>query len=212
MIRLFIADDHPLVRAGFRQLIAEDADVAVVGEAPDGHSLPAALRATPADVLVLDIGMPGPRFPEQLRTLRREFPDLRVLVVSIQPEGQIALRALEAGAAGYVSKTQSPTELLAAVRKVSSGGKYVSAALGERLAIELEARAGGNGRPITELSRREQQVLAQLAKGRSNKEIAAACRLSPKTVSTYRARLLRKLGLHTNADLVRYSLETGLSV
>lgn len=210
MIRLFIADDHPLVRAGFRQLVAESGAIQVVGEAADGPGLIDGLRTTPTDVLVLDIGMPGSRILDQLRTLREQFPALRVLVVSVQPEGQVALRVLEAGAAGYVSKTQSPTELLAAVHKVSAGGTYVSSTLGERLAAELAGRADG-GRPPAGLSRREHQVLGLLTEGQSNKEIAAACRLSPKTVSTYRARILRKLGLRTNADLIRYSVASGLA-
>lgn len=209
MIRLLIADDHPLVRAGFRQLVADDRSIQVVAEAVDGHDLLAQLKRVAADVVVLDINMPGPRFLELIERIRTGFPQVRVLVVSVQPEGETAVRALRAGAAGYVTKTQSPVELLAAVKKVHAGGKYVSAALGERLAFEVEA-GGPRGRKGT-LSDREHQVLVLLGNGRSNKEIAAVSRVSPKTVSTYRNRILRKLGLKTNADIVRYVMENGLT-
>ena len=209
MIRLLIADDHPLVRAGFRQLVADDRGVEVVAEAVDGHEVLDRLQQTPADVVVLDINMPGPRFLDLILRVRQSFPQVHVLVVSVQPEGELAVRALRAGADGYVTKTQSPTELLAAVKKVHAGGKYVSAALGERLAFELEAGAGDGWRNT--LSEREHEVLVLLGGGKSNKEIAAAYGLSPKTVSTYRSRILRKLSLRTNADLVRYVMENRLT-
>lgn len=209
MIRLLIADDHPLVRAGFRQLVADDQGVEVVAEAVDGHEVLDRLQQTPADVVVLDINMPGPRFLDLIRRVRQGFPQVRVLVVSVQPEGELAVRALRAGAAGYVTKTQSPTELLAAVKKVHAGGKYVSAALGERLAFELEVDAGV--RRKNTLSDREHEVLVLLGGGKSNKQIAAACGVSPKTISTYRSRILRKLSLQTNADIVRYVMEQGLT-
>jgi DNA-binding NarL/FixJ family response regulator len=206
VIRLLIADDHPLVRAGFRQLATEDPSVQVIGEAVDGHDALRQLRRTRADVIVLDISMPGPRFLELIRQLREEFPSVRILVVSVHPEGHLAIEALQAGAAGYVTKTQTATELVSAVKKVYAGGRYVSAALGERLAVELQT--GPEGARL--LSDRERQVLGMLGAGRSNKEIAAQYDLSPKTVSTYRARILRKLALQNNADLVRYAMEHGI--
>jgi two-component system invasion response regulator UvrY len=208
MIRLFIADDHPLVRAGFHQLLAEEPDFDVVGEAVDGHDLLARLPETPTDIVVLDVTMPGPGFLPLLGRLREVHPQVRVLVVSVHPEGELALRALQGGAAGYVDKTRSGAELVAALRKVHSGGTYVTPGLAERLAVHL---AGGGGpAPRHGLSAREHDVLRFLGSGKSNKEVAAIFHVSPKTVSTYRSRLLRKLRLRNNADLVRYALEHGL--
>jgi two-component system, NarL family, invasion response regulator UvrY len=208
MIRLFIADDHPLVRAGFRQLVAEEPDFEVVGEAVDGHDLLTQLAATPTDVVVLDVTMPGPGFLPLLGRLREAHPAVRVLVVSVHPEGEMALRALQAGAAGYVDKTRTGAELVAALRKVHAGGNYVTPSLAERLAAELAT--GRIPSPRHGLSAREHDVLRLLGAGKSNKEVAAIFRVSPKTVSTYRSRILRKLRLRTNADLVRYALEQGL--
>jgi two-component system, NarL family, invasion response regulator UvrY len=208
MIRLLIADDHPLVRAGFHQLLAEESDFEVVGEAVDGHDLLARLPTTPTDIVVLDVTMPGPGFLPLLALLKEAHPTVRVLVVSVHPEGELALRALQAGAAGYVDKTRSGAELVAALRKVDSGGTYVTPTLAERLASQL---AGGGVPPARYgLSAREHDVLRFLGAGKSNKEVAAIFRVSPKTVSTYRSRLLRKLRLRNNADLVRYALEHGL--
>lgn len=208
MIRLFIADDHPLVRAGFHQLLAEDPDFQVVGEATDGHDLLRRLPTTPTDIVVLDVTMPGPGFLPLLAHLKQAHPAVRVLVVSVHPEGELALRALQAGAAGYVDKTRSGAELVAALRKVQAGGAYLTPTLAERLAAELAA--GHVPAPRHGLSAREHDVLRFLGAGKSNKEVAAIFRVSPKTVSTYRSRLLKKLRLRTNADLVRYALEHGL--
>ncbi len=208
MIRLIIADDHPLVRAGVHQLVVEEPDIRVVGEAVDGHDLLARLPSTPADVVILDVTMPGPGFLPLLARLRAEHPALRVLVVSVHPEGNMALGALQAGAAGYVNKTRTGAELVAAIRKVHAGGTYVTPSLAERIAAELTA--GHVPRPRDGLSVREHEVLRLLGAGKSNKEVAAMAGVSPKTISTYRARILRKLRLRTNADLVRYALEHAL--
>jgi two-component system invasion response regulator UvrY len=208
MIRVFIADDHYLIRAGFRQLAADAKDLEIVGEATDGCALLKELARTRTDVVILDIGMPGPGFVSLLEEMKRQFPRMRVLVVSMHPEGELAVEALRAGAAGYVSKAQVSTDLVAAVRKVHQGGRYVSPALAERLAAQL--CAGSQTAPHLTLSARERQVLCHLGAGKSNKEIAAACSVGPKTISTYRARVLRKLHLATNADLVRYVIEHGL--
>jgi two-component system, NarL family, invasion response regulator UvrY len=204
MSRVVIADDHPLIRAGFRELASRDRTIKVVGEAADGPALLDLLRKTPADVVVLDINMPGPGFEELIRTIRAGFPGVRVLVVSMFPEGELALQALQAGAAGYVTKSQAEAELLGAVRKVSSGGRFVTPSLAEWLAAELaEGWAPGKER----LSARERQVLQLLAAGKSYKEIAAQLSVSSKTVGTYRDRLLAKLHLKTTADLIRYAVE-----
>lgn len=205
MIRLIVADDHPLIRAGFRQLAATDPTIRVVGEAVDGRSLLELLHTTPADIVILDINMPGPSFLELIRRIREEFPKVRVLVVSMYPEGELALQALRAGAAGYVNKTHAESELLAAVRKVGRGGRFITPALAEWLVTETEA---GFGRD--RLSGREREVLRLLAEGKSHKEIAAAMSISPKTIGTYRSRLLRKLNLKTTADLIRYAVDHAL--
>lgn len=206
MIRLLIADDHPLIRSGLRQLVESDRSIAIVGEAATGDEVRAKLATTSVDVVLLDIAMPGPGFLELLTSLKRAHPQVRVLVLSVHPEGQLALGALRAGAAGYVTKTQSPEELLHAVQKVHAGGLYVSPRLAEQLAAAWADGDDDAGR----LSDREREVLQQLGAGKSNKEIASALRVSTKSVSTYRSRILRKLKLRTNADLVRYAIEHGL--
>jgi two-component system invasion response regulator UvrY len=208
MIRLCIADDHPVVRAGLRQIIEDEPGMEVVGEAADGDQLLATIGRMPADVLLLDVSMPGPGFLEVLKSLRQAHPRLPVLVLSVHPEDQYAVRALRAGAAGYLTKDHSPEELVAAIRKVHRGGKYVSASLAERLAVGLEI--GTDGWPHEKLSDREYDVLCQLGSGRTVKEISEQLGLSPKTVSTYRSRILEKMKLAGNADLVRYASQHGL--
>jgi len=209
MIRIVIADDHPIVRAGFRQLVAEDPQLRVVAEAGDTTELLAVLAAHEADVVLLDISMPGIPFLELVQRIRSTRPRARILVVSMHPEDQVAVRAIEAGADGYVMKTQSADELVGAIRKVHGGGKHVGPALAERLAAELAARRDGRAR--RDLSAREREILMLLGSGKSLKEIGARLTLSPKTVSTYRSRILTKLALKTNADLVRYVIEQGLT-
>jgi two-component system, NarL family, invasion response regulator UvrY len=208
MIRLFIADDHPVVRAGLRGIVEAEPGLEVVGEATNGDDLLATIGRTPAEVLLLDVSMPGPGFLEVLRDLKRDHPRVVVLVLSVHPEDQYAVRALRAGAAGYLTKDHSPEELVAAVRKVHRGGKYVSPSLAEKLAVGLEI--GGGGWPHDHLSNREYDVLCLLGSGQTVKEIAGGLGLSPKTVSTYRARILEKMKLVSNADLVRYAAQHGL--
>jgi len=208
MIRLFISDDHPVVRAGLRGIIEGEPDFEVVGEACDGGDMLARIGRTPAEVVLLDVSMPGPGFLEVLRGLRQDHPRVAILVLSVHPEDQYAVSALRAGAAGYLTKDHSPEELVAAIRKVHRGGKYVSPSLAERLAVGLEI--GANGSPHEQLSNREYDVLCLLGSGRTVKEIASRLALSPKTVSTYRARVLEKMKLATNADLVRYAAQHGL--
>jgi len=169
----------------------------------------AVLAAHEADVVLLDIGMPGIAFLDLVQRIRAKQPRARILVVSMHPEDQVAVRAIEAGADGYVMKTQSADELVGAIRKVHAGGKHVGPALAERLAAELAARRDGRAR--RDLSAREREILMLLGSGKSLKEIGARLTLSPKTVSTYRSRILTKLALKTNADLVRYVIEQGLT-
>ena len=208
MIRVFIVDDHPIVRSGIRRIAEEDRGITVTGEAASGDAALVALQQAVADVILLDVSMPGPPFTETLKRLREEHPSVRVLVLSAHPEDQWAVRALRGGASGYLTKDHSPGQLLEAIRRVHRGGKYVSPTLAERLAAQL----GQNflGAPHEQLSDREFDVLRGLGAGRTVKEIAEALGLSPKTVSTYRTRLMEKLQFSSNADLVRYSAEHGL--
>ena len=209
MIRIFIADDHPVVRAGLRHIVEQDSDMVVTGEAASRQGVLDALTRTIADVVLLDVSMPGMSFAETLRQLRDEHPSVKILVLSVHPEDQFAVRALRSGASGYVTKDHSATELLDAIRRVFRGGRYVSDTLAERLASFVDPRF--EGMPHERLSDREFEVLRSLGTGLSVKEAADELSLSPKTVSTYRARLLEKMGLTGTADIVRYVAAHGLA-
>jgi DNA-binding NarL/FixJ family response regulator len=202
MIRLLIADDHPIVREGLRRIAAEHPEVDVVAEAASADEALARVADTPVDMVLLDVSMPGPSFIEVLTGIRRDHPSVKVLVLSVHPEDQWAVRALRAGAAGYLTKDHSPEQLIEAIRKVHRGGKYVSESLAERLASGLEQ--GGTAAMHEALSDREYEVLRALGSGLSVKEVAARLGLSPKTVSTYRTRILEKMQMQGNAELVRY--------
>lgn len=207
MIKVFLCDDHPLVREGLHRILNGDAGIRVVGEAANGESLLACLANTEADVLVLDISMPGPGFLEVMSRIHTRFPSLKVLVVSIHPESLYADRALKAGAVGYVSKRQSVEELTRAIMRIYGGGTYVSRR------TPSESWAGPSlpkDTAVQHLSAREFEILLLLAQGRGITQIAGSLQLSPKTVSTYRLRLLHKLGLETNAALVRFAVENEL--
>jgi two-component system, NarL family, invasion response regulator UvrY len=207
MIRILIADDHQLVREGLRRMIAEQPDFEVIGEAGTGEALLAAVERSAVDVVLLDISMPGPSVTELLSALGGRSPPVRAVVLSMHPEEQYAVRLLRAGAAAYLTKDRSPEHLVAAVRKAAAGGRYITPSLAEHLAGALDEPPG---LPHEQLSERELQVLRMLASGRSVKRIAATLSLSPKTVSTYRTRMLEKLGLRTTADLIRYALQHDL--
>jgi two-component system, NarL family, invasion response regulator UvrY len=208
MIRLFIADDHPIVRAGLSSIVADEGDMLLVGEAARGEDVLACMRTTAIDVVLLDVSMPGPGVIPLLEMMRASHPSVAVLVLSVHPEEQYALRALRAGARGYLTKDHSPGELVAAVRKVHAGGRYVSTTLAERLAADLST--GADGLPHERLSDREFEVLCLLGSGRTVTDIAGTLSLSVKTVSTYRARLLEKIPASSNAELVRYVVAHGL--
>ena len=201
MIRLLIADDHPIVREGLRRIAADQPGISVVAEAASADEALARVGDTAIDVMLLDVSMPGPGFIEVLQQVRRDHSTVKVLVLSVHPEDQWAVRALRAGAAGYLTKDHSPEQLIEAIRRVYRGGKYVTAALAEKLATGLEA---GGATPHESLSDREYEVLRALGAGLSVKAVAGRLGLSPKTVSTYRTRILEKMQLGTNADLVRY--------
>ncbi len=208
MIRVLIADDHPIVREGLRRIAGDQPGIAVVAEAASADLALQRVKDTAIDVMLLDVSMPGPTFIEVLQEVRREHPSIRVLVLSVHPEDQWAVRALRAGAAGYLTKDHSPEQLIEAIRKVYRGGKYVSAALAERLASGLES--GSAIAPHESLSDREFEVMQALGTGMSVKDVAGGLKLSPKTVSTYRTRILEKMQMATNADLVRYVSDHGL--
>jgi DNA-binding NarL/FixJ family response regulator len=208
MIRVLIADDHPIVRQGLRQILAETTDMELAGEAVNGQEALEQVRQESWDVLVLDITMPGRSGFDILKELKYEQPHLPVLVLSIHAEEQLAVRVLKAGASGYVTKENAPNELVSAIRKVVNGGRYISPRVAEILAFGLNDNPQ---RPRHEtLSDREFQVMQLMAGGKTLIEIAEELRLSAKTVSTYRTRLLEKLNLKTNAELMRYALDLGL--
>lgn len=208
MIRVFVADDHAVVRRGVLQILEESPDIEIIGEASTGLEVLQAMPDQDYDVLLLDIAMPdgsGLDVLKQLQTLR---PDLPVLILSMYPEKQYALRALKSGAAGYLTKESAPEELTTAIRQVAGGGTYITRSLAEKLVAELGGEAGGE--PIDILSDREYQVLTLLGAGKSATEIAAALSLSVKTISTYRARILDKLDLDSTAEIIRYAVDRGL--
>ena len=204
MIRIVIADDHEIVRRGLVQIVADVPDMAVSGEAANAPELLDLVRRQPCDVVVLDIKMPGQSGLEALKTLRAEYPRLPVLILSTHSEEEYAVRVLRAGAAGFLSKQGAPRELIAAIRKVCEGRKFISASAVEKLAWALDEESD---RPLHEaLSDREYEVMCLIASGKTLKEIASELSLSDKTLSTYRSRILEKMRMRRNVDLVRYSL------
>lgn len=207
MIRVLIADDHPVVRKGL-SLILRDADgIEVAGEADNAQQVIQFLERQAVDVLVLDIGMPGRSGLELLQDLRKSHPALPVLILSQYPEEQIAVRAIRLGAAGYLNKESAPEQLVDAVRRVHQGRKFLTPSLAELLALSIE---GGGRKAHEALSEREFQVLLLIASGKTVSDIAVELALSVKTVSTYRARILEKMGLKNNAELTRYAILNGL--
>ncbi len=209
MIRAIICDDHPVVREGVRLVLESSADVRLLDEASNGRELLEKVRARRFDVVILDMSLPdGPEGLDVLSSLQRERRPPAVLVLSMHPEEQTAARALRAGAAGYLVKDSGPEELLAAVHKVASGGTYISPSLAEIVAADLNgARARA---PHESLTDREYAVLCLLARGKGVSEAARTLSVSPSTIGDHRSRILRKLGLKNNAELVRYALDHGL--
>jgi DNA-binding NarL/FixJ family response regulator len=208
MIRVLVADDHAVVRRGLKEVLEESKDIQVAGEASNAREVLERVREQPWDVVVLDINMPGRSGLELLEDLRRERPKLPVLILTVYSEEQYALRALKSGAAGYLTKETVPERLVEAVRKVVDGGRYITPTLAERLATMV--RTGFEGAPHDLLSEREFIVFRMLAVGKTVTEIGETMHLSVKTVSTYRARALEKLGLKSNAELTQYAIRNGL--
>ena len=205
MLRVLIADDHPLMRGGLKQFLADEFDAIEFGEAATTAEAIERLHGGSWDVVVLDLAMPGRGGLEVLAEAQAAQPELPVLVLSSSPEDQIAVRVLRAGARGYLNKQSAPEELVKAVRKVVDGGLYVSPRLAELLAAEV--RQPGAPAPHERLSDREREVFERLVAGRSLKDIAHELSLSPKTVTTFRARILEKLRAESNVDLVHYAIE-----
>jgi len=204
MIRIVIADDHTIVREGLKQLLGSAGDLQVVAEAADGHQALERVRSEDFDVLLLDMSMPGRSGIELIKQVHSEKPRLRILVLSMHEEQQYAVRAIRAGASGYLTKESASAQLVAAIRKVASGGAFISAEVAQQLA--LGAMPGAQGMPHESLSDREFQVFKMLAEGKSVSDIAERLTLSVKTVSTHKANVLEKMGMGTSAELVRYAL------
>jgi two-component system invasion response regulator UvrY len=208
MIKIFIADDHAIVRKGLKQIISETADMVVSGEAGDGQEVLNKIRQNGFDVVLLDISMPGRTGLDILRELKSEKPKLHILVLSMYPEEQYAVRVLRAGASGYLTKESAPDELIAAIRRVSTGKKYVTPSLAEKLVVDLDVDLEKTPHEI--LSDREYQVMCLIASGKTVGEIAEKLALSAKTVSTYRSRILDKLKMKNNAELTHYAIQNRL--
>ena len=203
MIRVLIADDHTLFREGLKKIIAGTSDIVVAGEASNGNEVLARLKDERYDVLVLDIAMPGKDGLDVLKETRARYQGLPVLMLSMFPEEQFATRVLKAGASGYLTKESVPEVLIMAIRKVARGEKYVSESLAEKLVSGLSDDARKS--PHERLSDREYQILCLIASGKRMKEIASQLSLSPTTISTYRSRILEKMGMASNAELTLYA-------
>ena len=208
MIRLLLADDHALVREGLKRILAAASDIEVVGEAPNGDETLDLVKQHDFDLALVDLSMPGLSGLDLVKRLRLERPKLRILVLSMHGESQYAARALKAGASGYLTKDAAAAQLLGAIRKIAAGGVHISeTAVAQLLAAGAPA---GDAPPHTALSDREFEVFRQLVAGRSITEIAEALRLSVKTVSTHKARILEKMAMASTAELVRYAVEQRL--
>jgi two-component system invasion response regulator UvrY len=205
---ILIVDDHPVVRKGLKQILEAEFDPANIGEAEDSRQALELVRSQPWDVVILDISIPPRSGLDILGEIKAERPKLPVLILSIHPEDQYAVRALRAGASGYLTKECAPKELVNAVGMILKGGKYISSSLAEKLADRLSPDAQ---LPLHErLSDREFQVLCLIASGKTTSEIAAELFLSVKTIGTFRARILEKMGMKSNAELARYAIKNGL--
>lgn len=204
MIRIVVADDHTIVREGLKQLLSGAGDLAVVGEAQNGHEVLERVRVLDFDVLLLDMSMPGKSGIELIKQVRAEKPKLRVLVLSMHEEEQYAVRAIKAGASGYLTKESATAQLVSAIRKVASGGAFITESVAQQLA--LGAMPQTEGPPHGALSDREFQVFRELVSGKGVSEIAAGLNLSVKTVSTHKARIMQKMNMSNPAELIRYAI------
>jgi len=209
LIRVLLADDHSIVRAGLRRLVEDAGDMVVVADAADGREAIKKVQESLPDVAVIDLSMPGMDGLEVVGRLLSQYPKLPVLILTMHEEEQYVVRAIEAGAMGYVTKRSAAEQLLKAIRKVHGGGRYLSESASEALAARM-AKGTAARSPLDTLSTREIQVLRGLALGKSNREIAETYHISTKTIDTYRARLLKKLNLKNNAELTRFAIQNGI--
>jgi DNA-binding NarL/FixJ family response regulator len=209
LIKILLADDHSIVRAGLRRIVEESGDLQVVAEADDGREAIELVKKTDPDVAVIDISMPGLDGLEVISQLQSRRPQLPILVLTMHEEGQYVVRAIQVGAMGYLTKQSAPEQLVNAIRKVHDGQRYLTDDATEALALRV-ARGSDGQSTLDSLSMREMQVLRRLAMGQTNREIARAYHISIKTVDTYRARLLKKLGLRNNAELSRFAMQNKL--
>ncbi len=209
LIKILLADDHSIVRAGLRRIVEESGDMEVIAEAADGREAIQQVHKKVPDVAVIDISMPGLDGLEVISQLRTYYPKLPILILTMHEEGQYVVRAIEAGAMGYITKQSAPEQLVKAIRKVHAGGRYLTDDAAEALALSVARGIHGRS-PLDSLSMRELQVLRRLALGHTNREIAKAYHISIKTVDTYRSRLLKKLNLRNNAELSRFATQNRL--
>jgi len=208
MIRIVLADDHTIVREGLKQLLAASGEFQVVGEAGDGYEVLQRVREATPDVLLLDMSMPGKSGIELIKQIRDEKPTLRILVLTMHEEQQYAIRAIRAGAVGYLTKDSASAQLVSAIRKVASGGLFITPEVAEQLA--LQAMSHTPQLPHTSLSDREYEVFLLIANGVAITDIAEQLHLSVKTVSTHKARLMQKMGINNQTELIRYAINNGL--
>ena len=209
MIKVLLADDHSIVRAGLRRIIEESGEIEVIAEASDGREAIQMVRESSPDVAVVDISMPEVDGLEVINQLQAINPIIPILILTMHEEGQYVVRAIEAGAMGYITKQSAPEQLVNAIRKIHAGSRYLTDEAAEALALRI-AKGGSGTAPLDTLSMRELQVLRRLAMGQTNREIARSYHISIKTVDTYRARLLKKLDLRNNADLSRFAMKNNL--
>ena len=203
MLRILVVDDHPVVRQGLKYILSGEPRIEMVGEASNSQEALNLIRSSPWDAVILDIAMPGRGGLDILKELKRDFPKLPVLILSMHPEEQYAMRALKEGAAGYMNKESAPYDLLTAIQKITRGGKYISPALSEKLLFAIDTE-----KPLHEnLSNREFQVMVMIASGKGISRIADEMSLSVKTVGTYRTRILEKLNVANNAEIMRYAMQ-----
>jgi two-component system invasion response regulator UvrY len=207
-VRILICDDHKIVREGLRQILQQMEDVTFIGEARNGEEALAHLKGDLFEVLLLDITLPDHNGLEILKTVKSKWPSTNVLMLSMHPQEQYAIRAIKFGASGYLTKDTASEELITAVKKVSEGGKYISQSLAENLALHLDEDTSRQKHEI--LSNREFEIMIKLANGKSLQEIGDELFISDKTVSTYRCRIMEKMGLKRNTDLTKYCMENNL--
>ena len=205
MIQLLIADDHAIVRAGLKQIVAEESDITVVGEAADSAEMMTLLRKQTFDLIILDINMPGKSGIEALKEIKTNYPELPVLILSMYSEAQYGLRAIRAGASGFLKKVSAPDELIKAIRMIYNGGKYISQELAEQLAASYDQSK--KGFLHESLSDREYQIMCAIAGGKSADGIAQDLSISVHTVYSYRNRILEKLNLKTNVEITQYAIQ-----